>query len=259
MIDYRGTTALVTGAASGIGKAMAAALKARGANVVLADVNEDGVKNAAREIGGHAVVCDLADPDVPARLIAEAFAQKGRLDLVCSNAGVGHRRRALQETFDDRLERLFEINLFAGVRLAQAYAAKLESGARGRILFTASENSLSVPAMVKNSRLAFYAATKHSLLIVAEWMKTEMGDTPLDVHVLMPGAVYTPLVAAAIPDPANAPKELELIMPERCAEIALKGMDLGLFYIPTQPHLAEDMIPRTQGVQDALKALGLTR
>jgi len=113
--------------------------------------------------------------------------------------------------------------------------------------------------MVKNSRLAFYAATKHSLLIVAEWMKTEMGDTPLDVHVLMPGAVYTPLVAAAIPDPANAPKDLELIMPERCAEIALKGMDLGLFYIPTQPHLAEDMLLRTQGVQDALKALGLTR
>jgi hypothetical protein len=61
-----------------------------------------------------------------------------------------------------------------------------------------------------------------------------------------------------MPDPASAPKELELIMPERCAEIALKGLDLGLFYIPTQPHLASDMIPRTQGVQDALKALGLT-
>jgi short-subunit dehydrogenase len=112
--------------------------------------------------------------------------------------------------------------------------------------------------MVRNSRLAFYAASKHSLLIVAEWMKAEMGDVPLDVHVLMPGAVYTPMVASVLPDPAAAPKELELIMPERCAEIALKGMDLGLFYIPTQPHLAVDMIPRTEGVQDALKALGLT-
>ena len=257
MIDYRGTTVLVTGAASGIGKAMAAALASRGASVVLADVNADGAKKAAGEIGGHAVVCDLADPDAPARLIEEAHARNGRLDLVCSNAGIGHRRRVLKETVDAEMERLFAINLFAGVRLAQAYVAKLGSGARGRILFTASENSLSVPKMVRNSRLAFYAATKHSLLIVAEWMKAEMGDTPLDVHVLMPGAVYTPLVAAALPDPANAPKELELIMPERCAEIALKGMDLGLFYIPTQPHLAADMIPRTQGVQEALKALGL--
>src|SRR5580692_8264200 len=98
MIDYRGTTVLVTGAASGIGKAMAAALAARGAKVVLADMKADGVKNAAREIGGHAIVCDLADPDAPARLIDEAYAQNGRLDLVCSNAGIGHRRRILKET-----------------------------------------------------------------------------------------------------------------------------------------------------------------
>jgi len=257
MIDYHGKTVLVTGAASGIGKAMAAALKTRGADVVLADVNADGVRNAAKEIGGHAIACDLADAAAPARLIDEAFAQNGRLDLVCSNAGIGHRRRVLKESFDAEMERLFAINLFAGIRLAQAYVAKLQGPARGRILFTASENSLSVPEAVKNSRIAFYAATKHSLLIVAEWMKTEMGETPLDVHVLMPGAVYTPLIAAALPDPAMAPRELELIMPERCAEIALKGLDLGLFYIPTQPHLATDMIPRSQGVQNAVKALGL--
>ena len=257
MIDYRGTTVLVTGAASGIGKAMAQALAARGASVVLADMNADGVKKAAGEVGGHAIVSDLAQPEAPARLIEDAFARNGRLDLVCSNAGIGHRRRILKETFDAEMKRLFEINFFSGVRLAQAYVSKLKDGARGRILFTASENSLSVPAAVRNSRIGFYAATKHSLLIVAEWMKVEIGDTPLDIHVLMPGSVYTPMIAAALPDPAMAPKELEMIMPERCAEIALKGMDLGLFYIPTQPHLAADMIPRTQGVQDAVKALGL--
>lgn len=257
MIDYRGKAALVTGAASGIGKALAAALAARGARVVLADVNADGVKSAAASIGGHPIVCDLADPAVPARLIEEAYAQNGRLDLVCSNAGIGRRRRVLQEALDADVERLFAINFFAGLRLAQAYAAKLTGGARGRVLLTASENSLSVPQMVRNSRLAFYAATKHALLIAAEWMAVEMGETPLDVHVLMPGAVYTPLVAAAIPDPSKVPAELELIMPERCAELALKGMDLGLFYIPTQRHLAADMIPRTKGVEESLKALGL--
>lgn len=266
MIDYRGKTALVTGAASGIGKALAAALKARGAEVVLADVAAEGVKKAAGEIGGHAIVCDLALPETPVRLIEEAHARHGRLDLVCSNAGIGRRRRVLKEEFGADVERLFAINLFAGVRLAQAYAAKLADSAgknaRGRILFTASENALSVPAMVRHSRLAFYAATKHALLIVAEWMAVEMGakgeEAALDVHVLMPGAVYTPLVAAAIPDPANAPKELELIMPGRCAEIALKGMDLGLFYIPTQPHLLTDMRPRTRGIEEALKALGIS-
>jgi NAD(P)-dependent dehydrogenase (short-subunit alcohol dehydrogenase family) len=261
MIDYRGKAALVTGAASGIGRALAQVLKARGADVVLADVNAAGVKKSAGEIGGRAIVCDLARTGTPAELVEEAYAAHGRLDLVCSNAGIGRRRRILKENVDADVERLFAVNLFAGVRLAQAYAAKLGEGAqdniRGRILFTASENSLSLPSMVRNSRLAFYAATKHALLIVAEWMAAEMGDTPLDVHVLMPGAVYTPLVASAIPDPANAPAALELIMPETCAAIALKGMDLGLFYIPTQAHLATDMLPRTKGIEEALKALGI--
>lgn len=256
MIDYRDKSALVTGAASGIGKALAEALAARGANVIVVDVNADGAKEVAARLNGHAIVTDIARPDAPARLIEEAYAHVGRLDLVCSNAGIGRRRRALKETLDADAERLFAINFFAGIRLAQAYAAKLVGGAWGRMLFTASENSLSLPSAVRNSRMAFYAATKHALLIAIEWMAAEMGDTPLSLHLLFPGAVYTPLIAAAIPDPSKAPAELELIMPERCAELALKGMDLGLFYIPTQPHLATDMLPRTKGIAEALRRWG---
>jgi NAD(P)-dependent dehydrogenase (short-subunit alcohol dehydrogenase family) len=167
-----------------------------------------------------------------------------------------------KETFDDGLERLFAVNLFAGLRLAQAYAAIAPVGAaRGRFMFTGSENSLSVPSAVKGFGLGLYAATKHALLITAEWFRDEMAASgkPIDVHVLLPGAVYTPLVARNLPDPKLAPPELGLIMPERCAEIALKGLDLGLFYIPTHAHLAADMRPRTDGVAAALKALGLAR
>jgi hypothetical protein len=74
----------------------------------------------------------------------------------------------------------------------------------------------------------------------------------------MPGGVYTPLIARNVPDPTDLPAELAVIMPERCAEIALKGLDLGLFYIPTHKHIADDMRPRTEGVAASLKALGLT-
>jgi short-subunit dehydrogenase len=97
-------------------------------------------------------------------------------------------------------------------------------------------------------------------LIAAEWLRDELAaaSPPRDVHVLLPGAVYTPLVARALPDPAKAPPALGLIMPERCAELALKGMDLGLFYIPTHAHLADDMRPRAEGISTALKALQLT-
>ena len=126
-------------------------------------------------------------------------------------------------------------------------------------MITGSENSLSVPAAVKRSALGMYAATKHGVLIMAEWLRNELADAPIDLHVLMPGAVYTPMIARVLPDPAKAPPELGLIMPERCAEIALKGLDLGLFYIPTHAHLIDDMVPRYHGVSEAIKILGLRK
>jgi NAD(P)-dependent dehydrogenase (short-subunit alcohol dehydrogenase family) len=262
MITYQDKVALVTGAGSGIGKAIAEALAARGARVVLADINEAGVKAAAAALGeaGSAVVCDLAKPEAAMRLVEQCFAAHKRLDLICSNAGIGHNRRLMKEAFDEGVERLFAVNLFAGLRIAQTYVRLLqETGTRGRLTLTASENSLSVPAAVKGAGLGLYAATKHGLLIAAEWLRDELAfsSAPLDLHVLLPGAVYTPLVARALPDPSQAPAALGLIFPERCAELALKGMDLGLFYIPTHAHLADDMRPRTEGVAAALSALGL--
>jgi len=262
MIDYQGTTTLVTGGASGIGKALAGALLTRGARVILADVNRELLETTAEALGGlPTIVTDLAATDAPGRLVDAAFAIDGRLDLICSNAGIGRGKRVLEEDFDDAaLTRLFNVNLFAGLRIAQAYAAALRRvGARGRLLLTCSENSLSVPAAVKGARLGMYAATKHALLIAAEWLRDETQGDPFALHALMPGAVYTPLVARSLPDPQRAPKELELIMPERCAEVALRGMDLELFYIPTQPHLATDMGPRHDGVAAAVRALGLAQ
>lgn len=260
MIDYAGKVALVTGGASGIGLAIARGLKARGARVVIADIVDERLDAAAREFGRDGVIirCDLAEPAAPAKLIDDAWRAFGRLDLVCSNAGIGHRRKILKETFDDSFTRLFSVNLVAGLRLAQAYNERLvREQATGSILFTASENSLSVPAAIKGRAIGLYAASKHGILVAAEWLRDETVGGPMSVHVLMPGAVYTPLVSAGLPDPSQAPASLNLIMPERCAEVALKGLDLGLFYIPTQRHLADDMKPRTEGVRSAVEKLGL--
>lgn len=257
MIGWQGKTALVTGAASGIGKALAAQLVARGADVIMADVNADALHAVARDIGAHAIVCDLGDPAAAASLVTAAMARSGRLDFIASNAGVGRNKRLVNEAYDDAvIERLFQINLFAGLKIAQAYVRALD-GRPGRIMLTASENSLSVPSAVRGAGLGLYAATKHGLLIAAEWLRDETADKGLSVHVLMPGAVYTGLTAPKIPDPSNAPPALDLIMPDVCAARALKGLDLGLFYIPTQPHLADDMAPRTEGVAAAVRALGL--
>lgn len=260
MIAYEGSVALVTGGGSGIGRALAHALAARGAAVVLADVDATAVQSVATELGEHAraMVCDLAEPEAAERLVNGAMAWRGRLDLICSNAGLGRNRKLLKETLDTDVERLFAVNLFAAVRIAQAYVRAHEAkGERGRLIITGSENSLSAPSAVKGRGLGLYGASKHGVLILAEWLRDELTDAQMDLHVLLPGAVYTPMIARALPDPTKAPPHLGLIMPERCAEIALKGMDLGLFYIPTHAHMLDDMRPRFEDVAAALKALGL--
>ena len=260
MIDYSGHNVLVTGGASGIGAALATGLAARGARVAVADRNLEGAEAVAARIGGGAVAlgCDLTDPAAPLALIDAAYARFGSLELICSNAGAGKAKRVLREPFDDTAMALFQLNLFAGFRLAQAYVARLEAtGGRGRLMLTGSENSLSVPDAVKRFAMGVYGASKHGLLVMAEWLREEARDKPLDLHVLLPGGVYTPLVSGGLPDFDSLPPEMNMILPERCAELALKGLDLGLFYIPTHAHLADDMQPRVTGVVESLKALGL--
>lgn len=264
MIDYTGTTALVTGAASGIGKALAKTLSERGARVICADRNIHGAEETAKEIGNAAlaIAVDLSEPDAASALIEQCSAMESRLDLICSNAGIGLSGRVVEQEMvnSTELSRLFEVNFFAALKIAQTYAKILQtSGQRGRLMVTASENSLSIPAAVNKGRMGFYGASKHALLVALEWMQIDMADGPLDLHVLLPGAVYTPLVSSFMPDPSKAPVELELIYPQQCAEIALRGMDKDLFYIPTQAHLHEDMQPRADAIAQSLQTLGIEK
>jgi len=91
MIDYNNKVVLVTGAASGIGAALVQAFTARGAQVVCADINADGLQQTVVATGNKAkaITCDLADPNVAEQLIDDVYTEMGRLDLVCSNAGIG--------------------------------------------------------------------------------------------------------------------------------------------------------------------------
>lgn len=262
MIDFNGRVALVTGAGSGIGRALSEALAARGARLFCADIDGDAAAETAIGIDGEALAIDLAEPDAAATLIDHIQSRTGRIDFVASNAGVGYRKRLLKADCDDpALARMLELNMLAPLRLAQAWMPHLEAGdSRGRLMITGSENSLSVPLAVKGFGLGLYAASKHGVLVLAEWLRDEVagGNKPLDVHILLPGGVYTGMTRDGLgPDPAQWPAAMAVITPERCAEIALAGLDAGLFHIPTHRHLADDMAPRHAAIADAARVLGL--
>ena len=262
MIDWTGQRVLITGAASGIGRALAVQLAKRGALVVAADINADGVAETAVQCGGEALVIDLADGAAGVQAVERLVARHGRLDAVFANAGIGYTRRLLKADLDDPgLARLWEINMLGPTRLAQALVTAAEAGGwRARIVITGSENSLSLPPSIQNFGNGLYAAAKHGVLILAEWLATECRNAgkPLDVHVLLPGGVYTGLTAAGLgDDPARWPAEMAIIRPERAAEICLTGLDLGLFHIPTHAHLHADMSWRYGSVGVATARLGL--
>jgi len=260
VIDYQGKVTLITGGASGIGKAMAEALAARGARVIIADINAEAADAVARTLGGLALTIDLAEDAAASKLIMTAYDWKGHLDLVCANAGYGRNRRMLEERFDEAMIHLFAVNLFAPLRLAQAYAAVLTAdGRRGRLMITGSENSLSLPSAVRRSALGAYSATKHAVLIMAEWLKEELAGDIMDVHILLPGGVHTPLIASQMHPPEQLPPDMNVIPPEECAQLAIRGMDIGLFYIPTHAHIEGDLRARLDGVLAGLNALGLKR
>lgn len=262
MIDWQGQRVLITGGGSGIGRALAVALAQRGAQVVAADINAQGAAETAALCGGEAVAVDLADPAAGSALIDTLVARHGRLDAVFANAGIGHNTRLLKADLDDpQLQKLWEINMLSPTRLAQALVRAAEAGGwRARLVITGSENSLSLPPSIQNFGNGLYAAAKHGVLILAEWLATETrnANKPLDVHVLLPGGVYTGLTAAGLgPDPARWPADMGIIMPDRAAAICLKGLDLGLFHIPTHKHLIADMGWRHDSVAAATAALGL--
>ena len=265
MIDWQGQVALVTGGASGIGRALAEALAARGAQVIIADIDSAGAHDVAEATGGAALTVDLAQAGAAADLVARAYAISGRIDFLASNAGMGGgpgARRLLKAEIDAaRVAAMFEVNMFAAIRLAQAWVPRLEAaGTRGRLMITGSENSLSVPDAVKGFGLGLYGASKHGVLVLAEWLRGECaaGNKPLDVSVLLPGGVYTGMTADGLgPDPEKWPQAMGIIRPEVAAAIALHGLDEGLFYIPTHRHLGNDIEPRYRGIKDAMRRLGL--
>jgi short-subunit dehydrogenase len=191
--DWRGAGAIVTGASSGIGEALAQRLARDGARVVLVARREtelERVAEAIRSAGGeaHALPCDLSDTRaaVVAGEAAERLLGPSGVDIVINNAGYGGHRLVVDWPLDD-IERMTAVNYLSSVALTKAVLPGMLKRGSGTLVFVAS-----VAGKVPVPLEAPYAATKAALLAFGEALRYEVEDDGVSVLCVCPGVIDTP-------------------------------------------------------------------
>jgi NAD(P)-dependent dehydrogenase (short-subunit alcohol dehydrogenase family) len=180
-----GRAAIVTGAASGIGRASAAAFVREGAQVLAVDLPERGLVDTAGSFGAAALEIDLTESDAPERITAAAQERFGRLDILFNNAGVSNRTFAA-EMSDAEWDRVVSVNLRAVFRLCRAAIPLLIQSPAGRILNTAS-----VMAEGTDLGLAAYCASKAGVAGLTRTLALELGRHGVTANYILPGAIRT--------------------------------------------------------------------
>jgi short-subunit dehydrogenase len=209
MTDLQGGVAVVTGAASGIGRALVDRFAEEGMRVVLADVEEGPLEAAAdalraKGVEALAVRTDVTKADQLRALAAATNEAFGRVDLVCANAGVSSSEGRIWETTERELDWLVGVNLFGVVHTIRAFVpGMIASGSPGHVVVTASN-----AAFHSGPMLSIYAATKSGVVRIAEGLHYELRqiDSKINVSILVPGTVRTGIVDAErnSPDDLNA-------------------------------------------------------
>ncbi len=189
---YRDRVALVTGAASGIGRGLAEELGRRGAAVVCADIDEDGAGQTAssiRRAGGtaRAVFLDVTREDEVNRVVDETAAEYGRLDFMFNNAGVGIGGE-FRDMTSDHWRCIIDVNLWGTIHgTAAAYRVMMQQG------FGTIANMASIVGLLPTPTLSAYAAVKHAVVGLCISLRPEAADFGVRVCAVCPGAVDTML------------------------------------------------------------------
>ena len=194
--DIQGQTALVTGAARGIGLATARRLAAAGARVLLADLDADELARAGAEVDGETApfVGDLSTPGTADAVVAAAVERFGRLDAVVNNAGFNW-NAPIGEMTDEQFLTILEVNLVTPFRILRAAAPHLtrdDGGPPRRVV-----NVSSVSGTMGNANQANYAAAKAGLAGMTKALAKEWGPRGVNVNAIAPGFVDTRLTAEA--------------------------------------------------------------
>ena len=243
-MKLEGKNTVVTGAASGIGRGIARRFAGEGAQVVCADLDAEGVEKVAREIGGLAVVTDVANESDVQEIVASAEREYGDIDLFFSNAGIGTSGGV--EVEDEAWQRIWDINLMSHVYAARAVLPKMIEGGSGYICSTASAAGL-----LTQIGSAPYAVTKHAAVALAEWIAVTHGDDGIRVSVLCPQAVRSKMTAGG----GGVASVDGMLEPEDAAEAVVQAIDREQFLILPHPQVMTYMQRKTSDYDRWLKGM----
>jgi NAD(P)-dependent dehydrogenase (short-subunit alcohol dehydrogenase family) len=233
-MDVAGKVVVVTGGASGIGRALAERFADDGAKgVVVADLDQEGATDVATDLGNAiAIGCDVADPAHANVLIGAAEQAFGPVDLFCANAGV-----AVGE--DLASPAVWDLALNVNVRAHVAAAERLLPGwlERGSGYFLTTASAAGIVSQIGS---APYAVTKHAAVAFAEWLSITYGERGVGVSCLCPMGVNTPLLM----DGDNLATRIvtaaaRVLEPEEVADAVVDGLRDGRFLILPHPEVGE--------------------
>ncbi len=258
-------TAVVTGAASGIGRSLAEALARQGAHVVIADIEMARAEETAAAIrlaGGDAVAmfADHADRVSLFALADACFDHLGHVDLLIANAGVGA-GGALYSTPERNMDWVLAVNLTGPIHLCQAFLPRMIAQSEpSRFVITASEHGLGMPD--RGAQASIYTVSKHGAMGVAETLRRDLKDSQVAVSVICPAVVSTdiwntfrnrhdrfggPRTIAAPPNNEGA------LTPEIAAQRIMAGIEAGEYYLFTHgKDVAEVHVARAREIEEAL-------
>lgn len=231
-----GKNIVITGGASGIGKALAERFHKEGAkSITVADLTEGPLQEVAASVNGLAVFCNVGVEADIQNLVAKAEAAYGDIDIFVSNAGIA--RYGWEETPNDIWQLNWDVHVMSHVYAARIVAPKMAARGEGYLVNTASAAGL-----LSQIDSATYAVTKHAAIAFAETMSIRYGDKGVRVSVLCPQQVRTGMTQGRLGSVASVDGTLE---PEELADCVVKTMDKEEFLILPHPQVLEYMQRKT--------------
>ena len=228
---------VVTGGASGIGKALCRRFTAEGARaVVVVDLNAAGAAEVAADIGSVAMTADVSTEADVVRVIDQTERDIGPIDLFCSNAGIAATGGV--ETSDADWQKSWDVNVMSHIYAARTLVPRMIARGGGYLLNTASAAGL-----LNQIGSASYGVTKHAAVGFGEWLALTHAHQGIKVSLLCPQAVRTPMLENN--ESSRAASVDGLMEPEELAEVVVEGLRAERFLILPHPQVLEYMQRKT--------------